>query len=76
MARQGDNLRAFNVRPGKLLRSPALPDSIAHAGKNDVGAIDLIAGLAEVQTDRAEIGAPGNAVLHEHCRLGLVRVII
>ena len=33
------------------------------AGEHDVGAVDLVAGGAEVLADRAEVGAAGDAVL-------------
>ena len=44
------------------------------AGEQDVGAVDLVAGGAEVLPDRAEVGAAGDAVFHQPGGLGLVRV--
>jgi hypothetical protein len=44
------------------------------AGEQGVGAVDLVAGSAEVLPDRAEIGAAGDAVLHQPGGLGPVRV--
>ena len=37
----------------------------AGAGEQGVGAVDLVAGGAEVLPDRAEVGAAGDAVLHQ-----------
>jgi hypothetical protein len=44
------------------------------AGQQGVGAVDLVAGGAEVLPDRAEVGAAGDAVLHQPGRLGLIGV--
>ena len=35
------------------------------AGEQGVGAVDLVAGGAEVLPDRAEVGAAGDAVFHQ-----------
>ena len=39
-------------------------------GEHEVGAVHLVAGGAEVVPDRAEVGAAGDAVLHEPGGLG------
>ena len=44
------------------------------AGEQGVGAVDLVAGGAEVLPDRAEVGAAGDAVLHQPGGLRLVGV--
>jgi len=51
-----------------------VPGSGVRAGEQGVGAVDLVAGGAEVLPDRAEVGAAGDAVLHQPGGLGLVGV--
>ena len=51
-----------------------MPGAGAEAGQHDVGAVDLVAGGAEVLADRAEVGAAGGAVVHEPGGLRLVGV--
>ena len=46
----------------------------ACAGEQGVGAVDLVAGGAEVLPDRAEVGAAGDAVFHEPGGLRMVGV--
>ena len=46
----------------------------AGGGEQGVGAVDLVAGGAEVLPDRAEVGAAGDAVLHQPGGLGPVSV--
>jgi len=41
-------------------------------GEHDVGAVDLVAGGAEILADRAVVGAAGDAVLHKPGGLGPV----
>ena len=53
----------------------AVPGALAEVGEHEVGAVDLVAGGAEVLPDRAEAGAAGDAVLHEPGGLGLVGVV-
>jgi hypothetical protein len=43
----------------------AVPDLVAVAGEDDVGAVDLVAGGGEVLPDGAELGAPVGAVLQQ-----------
>ena len=43
-------------------------------GQQGIGAVDLVAGSAEVLPDRAEVGAAGDAVFHQPGGLGLVGV--
>ena len=55
--------------------SGALPPRRARApGEQGVGAVDLVAGGAEVLPDRAEVGAAGDAVFHEPGGLRMVGV--
>jgi hypothetical protein len=42
-----------------------VPGAGVSAGQQFVGAVDLVAGGAEVLPDRAEVGAAGDAVLEE-----------
>ena len=50
-----------------------MPGPVVQAGEHGVGAVDLVAGGAEVLPDRAEVGAAGGAVLHQPGGLRLVR---
>ena len=52
----------------------ALPGPVAEIGEHQVGAVDLVAGGAEVLADRAEGGAPAGAVFHQPNGLRPVRV--
>src|SRR4029077_5990585 len=59
----------------RCLRCPAIvPGAGVGAGEQGVGAVDLVAGSAEVLPDRAEVGAAGDAVLHQPGGLCLVGV--
>ena len=51
-----------------------VPGAGVRAGEQGVGAVDLVAGGAEVLPDRAEVGAAGDAVLHQVDGLCLVGV--
>ena len=51
-----------------------MPGAGVSAGEHGVGAVDLVAGGAEVLADRAEVVAAGDAVLHQPGGLGLVGV--
>ena len=74
MAGQGGDPGAFCLGP-RCLRCPAaVPGAGVRAGEQGVGAVDLVAGGAEVLPDRAEVGAAGDAVLHQPGGLGLVGV--
>jgi len=52
-----------------------VPGLAVAASEHDVGAVDLVAGGGEVLADRAEVGAAGDAVLHEPGGLGPVGVV-
>jgi hypothetical protein len=52
----------------------AVSGSVVEACQHDVGAVDLVAGSAEVVADWAEVGTSGDAVLQEPAGLGVVRV--
>ena len=47
---------------------------VVEAGQHDIGAVDLIAGRAEILADGANVGAAGHAVLHEPGGLRLVGI--
>ena len=51
-----------------------VPGAGVRAGEQGVGAVDLVAGGAEVLPDRAEVGAAGDAVFHQPGGLRLVGV--
>ena len=51
-----------------------MPGPGVGVGEQGVGAVDLVAGGAEVLADRAEAGAAGDAVFHEPGGLCLVGV--
>jgi hypothetical protein len=63
---------AFGLGPGWLRCAAVVPG--AGAGEQGVGAVDLVAGGAEVLPDRAEVGAAGDAVFHEPGGLRMVGV--
>ena len=68
-------IRGPSVSGHDRLRCPAaVPGPGVGAGEQGVGAVDLVAGGAEVLADRAEVGAAGDAVLHEPGGLRLVGV--
>jgi hypothetical protein len=48
--------------------------AVVQAFEDRVGAVDLVAGGAEVLADRADLGAAGDAVLQEAGGFGLVGV--
>jgi hypothetical protein len=48
--------------------------TVVEAREHGVGAVDLVAGGAEVLADRADLGASGDAVLPEPGGLGLIGV--
>src|SRR5260370_40129363 len=52
----------------------AVPGAGVGTGQQGVGAVDLVAGGAEVLPDRAEVGAAGDAVFHQPSGLGPVSV--
>src|SRR6266566_1996071 len=60
---EGDRL-AVGVAAGQGDR-PAVSGLIVESCEHGVGAVDLVAGRAEVLADGAEVGAAGGAVLHE-----------
>jgi hypothetical protein len=51
-----------------------VPGQGVRAGEQGVGAVDLVAGGAEILPDRAEVGAAGDAVLHQPGSLRMVGV--
>ena len=51
-----------------------MPVPVVGVGEHEVGAVHLVAGGTEIVRDRAEVGAAGDAVLHEPGGLGLVGV--
>ena len=61
-AGHGDDRGAVSFRPGLRGRDLALPDPVVEAGEHEVGAVDLVAGGAEVLPDRAQGGAAGDGV--------------
>ena len=63
MAGQGGDAGPFGLGPG-WFRCPAVVPGPG-AGEQGVGAVDLVAGRAEVLPDRTEVGAAGDAVLHQ-----------
>ena len=65
---------AVGFWPGMLGLGQAVPDSFAEVGQHQVGAVDPVAGGAEVHADWAEGGAPGGAVFHQPDGLRPVRV--
>jgi hypothetical protein len=51
-----------------------VPGAVVQACEHNVGAVDLLAGCSEVLADQAEVGAAGDAVLHEQGGLQLVGI--
>ena len=74
VAGQGGDPGAVGLGPRWLRCPAAVPGAGVRAGEQGVGAVDLVAGGAEVLPDRAEVGAAGDAVLHEPGGLRLVGV--
>ena len=72
VAGQGGDPGTVGLGP-RCLRCPAAVPG-AGAGEQFVGAVDLVAGGAEVLPDRAEVGAAGDAVLEEPGGLRMVGV--
>jgi hypothetical protein len=52
-----------------------MPRPLVAGGEHGIGAVNLVTGGAEVVADGAEIGAAGDAVLHEPGGLGPVGVV-
>ena len=74
VAGQGDDRGAVDLGPGWRGSCHALPYPLAEVGEHEVGAVDLVAGGAEVLPDRAEAGAAAGAVAVEPGGLEMVRV--
>ncbi|HEY2690731.1 MAG TPA: hypothetical protein VGJ50_19980, partial [Streptosporangiaceae bacterium] len=75
VAGQGGDPRPAGLGPRCPRRPAAVPGPGVRAGEQGVGAVDLVAGGAEVLPDRAEVGAAGDAVLHQPDGLRLVREV-
>ena len=73
-AGQRDDPGAVGLWPGLLGLGEVLPGPVAEIGEHQVGAVDLVAGGAEVLADRAEGGAAAGAVFHQPDGLRPVRV--
>jgi len=73
-AGQGEYTGAVAVGPDRLGTGAALPGPLMELGEHHVGAVDLIAGGGEVLADRAELGAPVDAVSQQAGGLRLVGV--
>ena len=63
---------AVGLGPGLLRVDAAVPGPVVELGEHHVGAVDLVAGGAEVLADRAEVGAAVDAVFHQPGGLRLV----
>ena len=74
VAGQGGDPGAVGLGPGRFRCPAAAPGADVSAGQQGVGAVNLVAGGAEVLPDRAEVGAAGDAVLHQPGGLCLVGV--
>ena len=61
-AGQGNDPGAVGLGPGLLGVDPAVPGPVVELGEHHVGPVDLVAGGGEVLPDRAEVGAPVDAV--------------
>src|SRR4029077_6416436 len=61
VAGQGGDPGPFGIGPRCLGCPAAVPGAGVSAGEQGVGAVDLIAGGAEVLADRAEVGAAADA---------------
>ena len=73
-AGQGEDPGSVGLGPGLSGLSEALPGALAEPGQHDVGAVDLVAGGAEVLAYRAEVSAAADAVVQEPAGLGVVGV--
>jgi transposase len=74
VAGQGGDPGAVGLGPRCLRRLAAVAGAGVGGGEQGVGAVDLVAGGAEVLSDRAEVGAAGDALLHQPGGLCLVAV--
>ena len=72
---QGSDLGFAGLGPGLPGLGSAVSGLLVAGGEHDVGAVDLVAGGAEVLPDRSEFGSAGDAVLHEPGGFGPVRVV-
>jgi hypothetical protein len=73
-ARQGKYPGSVALWPGLLAGGAALPDPLMELCEHHVSPVDLIAGAAEALANRAELGAPVDAVFQEPGGLRLVGV--
>jgi hypothetical protein len=64
VAGQGGDRWPARLGPRWLRYLAAVPGAGVSVGKQGIGAIDLVAGSAEILPHRAEVGAAGDAVLH------------
>ena len=74
VAGQGDNLGTVDLGPGRRGSCHALPHPLTEFGEHEVGAVDLVAGGAEVLPERAQARAAAGAVAVEPGGLEMVRV--
>ena len=72
---QGHDSGVVGLGPGLLGGVVAVSSSVVDAGEHEVGAVNLVAGGAEVLADRADVGAAGGAVAGEPGGLGVVGVV-
>ena len=72
---QGNDAGAVGLWPGLSGAVVAVCGLVVEAGEHEVGAVDLVAGGAEVLADRAEVSAAGGAVAREPGGLGVVWVV-
>jgi hypothetical protein len=71
---QGENLGAVGLGRGRRVAA-ALQGPFLHLGQHEVGAVDLVAGGAEVPVGLADVFAAGAAVFKQLGGLRLVRVV-
>jgi len=71
---QGDDLGSVGLGPGRCGSCGAFPYPLVEVGEHEVGAVDLVAGGAEVLPDRAGAGAAAGAVAVEPGGLEMIRV--
>ncbi len=74
VAGQGDDRGSVGLGPGLAGGGCAFPCPLVEVGEHEVGAVDLVAGGAEVLPDRAQAGAAAGAIAGEPGRLEMVRV--
>ena len=74
VAGQGDDRGSVGLGPGLPGGGCAFPCPLVEVGEHEVGAVDLVAGGAEVLPDRAQAGAAAGAVAVEPGGLEMVRV--